>query len=258
MLSNWSSALGVSPIVYAITDTATSWIRIMICLHSIVACVLEWSKSRSKSKLHAHHSIAGGNTSSKRQRSGGSTQSMSPVKKQRIVLSTEEKDVLRRAYGIEPYPSQETVDLLASKLCRKPSTVVNWFHNYRYAGKYSQSDEANVHFVANIGIVRTTSIGMRWWFGSVLLGLYTRLQDLGKIKFVSDSISNRVLGFPTTTNSDTVCAVPWDPKENHAWYAPRQGEFDIFTTIPVSVMRSEKRKILNLKKWTWYMVPNIK
>nr|XP_039257568.1 uncharacterized protein LOC120334181 [Styela clava] len=69
----------------------------------------------------------------KRQRSNDNQMqhNLSPVKKQRIVLSTEEKEVLRRTYGIEPYPSQETVDLLAGKLGRKSSTIVNWFHNYR-------------------------------------------------------------------------------------------------------------------------------
>lgn len=77
-------------------------------------------------------------TGGKRQRSvdNGMQHSLSPVKKQRIVLSTEEKEVLRRAYTIEPYPSQETVDMLANKLGRKSSTVVNWFHNYRYVEFY--------------------------------------------------------------------------------------------------------------------------
>ncbi|XP_076802400.1 homeobox protein ceh-38-like isoform X1 [Clavelina lepadiformis] len=52
-------------------------------------------------------------------------------KKSRVVLSTEEKLILLQAYAVEPYPSHNTVNLLATKLNKKSSTIVNWFHNYR-------------------------------------------------------------------------------------------------------------------------------
>ncbi|XP_015244383.1 PREDICTED: homeobox protein cut-like 2 isoform X3 [Cyprinodon variegatus] len=55
----------------------------------------------------------------------------SQVKKPRVVLGAEEKEALRRAYLQEPYPSQNTIEMLASQLNLKTNTVINWFHNYR-------------------------------------------------------------------------------------------------------------------------------
>lgn len=55
----------------------------------------------------------------------------SQVKKPRVVLGAEEKEALRKAYLLEPYPSQNTIEVLASRLKLKTNTVINWFHNYR-------------------------------------------------------------------------------------------------------------------------------
>lgn len=53
------------------------------------------------------------------------------AKKPRVVLAAEEKEALRRAYLQEPYPSQHTIEMLATQLNLKTNTVINWFHNYR-------------------------------------------------------------------------------------------------------------------------------
>ncbi|XP_076020826.1 homeobox protein cut-like 2 isoform X2 [Genypterus blacodes] len=55
----------------------------------------------------------------------------SQVKKPRVVLGAEEKEALRKAYLLEPYPSQNTIEMLAARLNLKTNTVINWFHNYR-------------------------------------------------------------------------------------------------------------------------------
>ncbi|XP_051950834.1 homeobox protein cut-like 2 [Xyrauchen texanus] len=55
----------------------------------------------------------------------------SQAKKPRVVLATEEKETLRKAYLQEPYPSQHTIEMLAAQLNLKTNTVINWFHNYR-------------------------------------------------------------------------------------------------------------------------------
>ncbi|XP_005940618.1 homeobox protein cut-like 2 isoform X1 [Haplochromis burtoni] len=55
----------------------------------------------------------------------------SQAKKPRVVLGAEEKDALKKAYLLEPYPSQNTIEMLASQLNLKTNTVINWFHNYR-------------------------------------------------------------------------------------------------------------------------------
>uniref|UniRef100_A0A3B4FJ93 Homeobox protein cut-like n=1 Tax=Pundamilia nyererei TaxID=303518 RepID=A0A3B4FJ93_9CICH len=54
----------------------------------------------------------------------------SQAKKPRVVLGAEEKDALKKAYLLEPYPSQNTIEMLASQLNLKTNTVINWFHNY--------------------------------------------------------------------------------------------------------------------------------
>uniref|UniRef100_A0A8D2IRC5 Homeobox protein cut-like n=1 Tax=Varanus komodoensis TaxID=61221 RepID=A0A8D2IRC5_VARKO len=53
------------------------------------------------------------------------------IKKPRVVLAPEEKEALKRAYQLEPYPSQQTIELLSFQLNLKTNTVINWFHNYR-------------------------------------------------------------------------------------------------------------------------------
>uniref|UniRef100_A0A3B3ZIT7 Homeobox domain-containing protein n=1 Tax=Periophthalmus magnuspinnatus TaxID=409849 RepID=A0A3B3ZIT7_9GOBI len=55
----------------------------------------------------------------------------SQAKKPRVVLGAEEKEALRKAYLLEPYPSQNTIEMLAAQLNLKTNTVINWFHNYR-------------------------------------------------------------------------------------------------------------------------------
>ncbi|XP_069922297.1 homeobox protein cut-like 2 isoform X2 [Oryctolagus cuniculus] len=57
--------------------------------------------------------------------------SLLQMKKPRVVLAPEEKEALRRAYQLEPYPSQQTIELLSFQLNLKTNTVINWFHNYR-------------------------------------------------------------------------------------------------------------------------------
>ncbi|XP_072271962.1 homeobox protein cut-like 2 isoform X4 [Pyxicephalus adspersus] len=53
------------------------------------------------------------------------------MKKPRVVLAMEEKEALKKAYQMEPYPSQQTIELLSYQLNLKTNTVINWFHNYR-------------------------------------------------------------------------------------------------------------------------------
>ncbi|XP_075836203.1 homeobox protein cut-like 2 isoform X2 [Microtus pennsylvanicus] len=57
--------------------------------------------------------------------------SLTQAKKPRVVLAPAEKEALRKAYQLEPYPSQQTIELLSFQLNLKTNTVINWFHNYR-------------------------------------------------------------------------------------------------------------------------------
>ncbi|XP_062869877.1 homeobox protein cut-like 1 [Trichomycterus rosablanca] len=53
------------------------------------------------------------------------------VKKVRILLTAKEKETLKKVYDEEPYPSPGTIEELSHRLNLKPSTIINWFHNYR-------------------------------------------------------------------------------------------------------------------------------
>ncbi|XP_053557684.1 homeobox protein cut-like 2 [Bombina bombina] len=57
--------------------------------------------------------------------------SLLQMKKPRVVLALEEKEALKKAYQLEPYPSQQTIEMLSLQLNLKTNTVINWFHNYR-------------------------------------------------------------------------------------------------------------------------------
>uniref|UniRef100_A0A452U891 Homeobox protein cut-like n=1 Tax=Ursus maritimus TaxID=29073 RepID=A0A452U891_URSMA len=70
---------------------------------------------------------------------GASPQPQHQLKKPRVVLAPEEKEALKRAYQQKPYPSPKTIEELATQLNLKTSTVINWFHNYRYGPAWSLS-----------------------------------------------------------------------------------------------------------------------
>lgn len=79
---------------------------------------------------------------------GASPQPQHQLKKPRVVLAPEEKEALKRAYQQKPYPSPKTIEELATQLNLKTSTVINWFHNYRYGpalGPGNQGSERARH-----------------------------------------------------------------------------------------------------------------
>ena len=58
--------------------------------------------------------------------------STSQRKKQpRVSFTAEQKEALRQAYETDPYPTQPSIDRLATELGIGPRTVINWFHNHR-------------------------------------------------------------------------------------------------------------------------------
>lgn len=63
--------------------------------------------------------------------------SMSPVssqptvKKARILFTEEQKEALRIAFAMDPYPSSTTAEFLAKELNLSIRTITNWFHNHR-------------------------------------------------------------------------------------------------------------------------------
>ncbi|XP_054168250.1 homeobox protein cut-like isoform X2 [Oppia nitens] len=68
----------------------------------------------------------------------------SPVaKKARILFSEEQKEALRVAFSMDPYPSTTTIEFLATELNLSLRTITNWFHNHRMRLKQISSNEDN-------------------------------------------------------------------------------------------------------------------
>lgn len=59
------------------------------------------------------------------------SQSAPPNKKQRVLFSEEQKEALRLAFALDPYPNVQTIEFLANELNLSTRTITNWFHNHR-------------------------------------------------------------------------------------------------------------------------------
>jgi len=54
-----------------------------------------------------------------------------PAKKQRVLFSEDQKEALRLAFNLDPYPNIATIEFLANELGLSSRTITNWFHNHR-------------------------------------------------------------------------------------------------------------------------------
>jgi homeobox protein cut-like len=59
------------------------------------------------------------------------SQTAPPNKKQRVLFSEEQKEALRLAFALDPYPNVQTIEFLANELNLSTRTITNWFHNHR-------------------------------------------------------------------------------------------------------------------------------
>ena len=58
---------------------------------------------------------------------GGSTSS----KKQRVYFTDEQKEALKIAFALDPYPSSSSMEFLSQELGLETRSISNWFHNHR-------------------------------------------------------------------------------------------------------------------------------
>ncbi|KAF4526869.1 hypothetical protein B566_EDAN013923 [Ephemera danica] len=65
------------------------------------------------------------------------------AKKQRVLFSEEQKEALRLAFALDPYPNMATIEFLASELNLAARTITNWFHNHRMRLKQTLPHVAN-------------------------------------------------------------------------------------------------------------------
>lgn len=65
------------------------------------------------------------------------------VKKARILFTEEQKEALRIAFAMDPYPSSTTAEFLAKELNLSIRTITNWFHNHRMRLKQINTSSNN-------------------------------------------------------------------------------------------------------------------
>ena len=55
----------------------------------------------------------------------------SSAKKQRVLFSDEQKEALKIAFALDPYPSNAAMEFLSTELSLETRSITNWFHNHR-------------------------------------------------------------------------------------------------------------------------------
>ncbi|UYV68507.1 CUX2 [Cordylochernes scorpioides] len=65
-----------------------------------------------------------------------------PAKKPRVLFSEEQKQALRLAFSMDPYPSTANIEFLAAELGLSVRTITNWFHNHRMRLKQHHSSSS--------------------------------------------------------------------------------------------------------------------
>ena len=63
--------------------------------------------------------------------SADSPGSVSAAKKQRVLFSDEQKEALKIAFALDPYPSTAAMEYLSQELNLECRSISNWFHNHR-------------------------------------------------------------------------------------------------------------------------------
>ena len=63
--------------------------------------------------------------------SADSPGSVSAAKKQRVLFTDEQKEALKIAFALDPYPSTAAMDYLSQELNLESRSISNWFHNHR-------------------------------------------------------------------------------------------------------------------------------
>ena len=76
--------------------------------------------------------------------------SPSPAKKQRILFSEQQKEALKLAFSLDPYPSTSAMEFLAQELNLSTRTITNWFHNHRMRLKQQQSNDCSKDDITSV------------------------------------------------------------------------------------------------------------
>ncbi len=70
-----------------------------------------------------------------------SADSPGSAKKQRMLFTDEQKEALKVAFALDPYPSTSVIEFLSQDLSLESRNVSNWFHNHRMRLKQQPTPE---------------------------------------------------------------------------------------------------------------------
>ncbi len=62
------------------------------------------------------------------------------AKKQRLQFNERQREALKVAFSLDPYPSPSAIDFLGQELGMEPRSVINWFHSHRMRLRQQESD----------------------------------------------------------------------------------------------------------------------
>ena len=113
-------------------------------LHAARAEKLNESAKRKRSALEASAAAASpspGSPSEFSDAGADSPGSASAAKRPRVLFTTKQKEALKIAFSLDPYPSAMTTEFLCQELGLEPRSVGNWFHNHRMRLKQTHPHE---------------------------------------------------------------------------------------------------------------------
>ena len=150
----------------------------------------------------------GGGNGSGNSFSGGLNNNGSP-KKPRILFSDEQKEALKVAFSMDPYPTPNTIEFLASELGLSVRTITNWFHNHRMRLKQVPNNSLNGNSPADndsvAGRESSSTIGATFDTEQFRIALAERLSDPNRRLSSSSSRhlsnSNRSTLYPMSSHS---------------------------------------------------------
>lgn len=100
-----------------------------------------------------------------------------PAKKPRVLFTEEQKEALKLAFSLDPYPSTATIEFLATELNLSVRTITNWFHNHRMRMKQHASDDEHSRKGSDLSLPPPVREGMAFDPVQYRLLLNQRLAD---------------------------------------------------------------------------------
>ena len=112
-------------------------------LHAARAEKLNESAKRKRSALEASAAAASPSPGSPSEFSdaGADSPGSASAKRPRVLFTTKQKEALKIAFSLDPYPSAMTTEFLCHELGLEPRSVGNWFHNHRMRLKQTHPHE---------------------------------------------------------------------------------------------------------------------